>query len=211
MANIFFPRGEILPPEQILDPLDATSLGLRILSLADLYRIRDRFIGPNLSLNINPEPANETILEEDTNKIILEHEDLALVRFCENAFRSRLPKQKCVDIDIDFFVGTVAGGGWHIDSSNDVRAIVNLSAVPIGLGVAVEWDRKDYGKAKSKYDYFAFGDIAKPPEPISSKTLLYGPGEAVGIINLARSDRQVPHKALPAPGRVVMRLFATLE
>ncbi len=181
MANIFFPRGEILPPEQILDPLDATSLGLRILSLADLYRIRDRFIGPNLSLNINPEPANETILEEDTNKIILEHEDLALVRFCENAFRSRLPKQKCVDIDIDFFVGTVAG------------------------------DRKDYGKAKSKYDYFAFGDIAKPPEPISSKTLLYGPGEAVGIINLARSDRQVPHKALPAPGRVVMRLFATLE
>ena len=123
-----------------------------------------------------------------------------------STFKSRLPKQYNEDVTASFFVGTVAGGRWHVDTSRDVRAIVNLSATPVGLAVATDWNPTDYGKARSKYDYYAFEGAANPPEPKSSKVILYNPGEAIGVINLARADRQVPHKAIACPGRVVLRL-----
>lgn len=208
---MFFPRGEVLPPERMLDPIIATELGDRILNQARIYCSRDRFVGPNTSLNIEPEPGDVTSLVDGSNAVVLTHSDFAVVQFCESVFRSRLPEERSPKVEVDFYVGTVVNGRWHIDMSRDVRAVVNLSAAPIGLEVATEWDPKDYGKAESKYNYYAFGSVADPSEPKLSKTILYGPGEAIGVNNLARADRQVPHKALAAPGRVVMRLFATLE
>lgn len=210
MANLFFPNGEIFIPESIIEPDIATAMGSRVLEISKQY---DAIVcnreNKGKSLNIDEGVVTVTCLfgQGYRNRISLSQADMDTVSECRKQFLGRLPDKIMFDWDYDFFISAVGGGRWHVDSRRDVRAIVNLSAFPTQLEVATTWDRSELGGTNSKYDYYVTGSSAKI-EPSQWRTLVSKPGEAVGINNMARSDRQIPHRAVPAKDRVILRIFA---
>jgi hypothetical protein len=216
MPNQFFPQGEIYPPERVLDADVARNVGSYLLEVGSLYAKRfPMFRDRDFAIRLASEPAHRPTFDADSRLVRIEEEHLTIVRSIEALFVSRLPRNILFQkITTELAFGAGAAGHWHVDVERNVRAILNLSQDPIHLHYATDWDGADYGRAKSKFDRTARPTSFIRPEPRDFNTFISEPGEAVVINNLARADRQIPHRAVPfpagEPARLIMRLTASM-
>lgn len=85
--------------------------------------------------------------------------------------------------------------GWHVDSSGDVRFLLNIGEEPTYVDIATEWDPALY----------LSGDITYNP-PVAFERLEILPGQAYIANNIVDSDETMrPHETPYDENRLVLR------